>query len=160
MPERVAVGLDRLEQAKAKLDAAAAPEGVTWAVDIPTNSLVLGIPVGARDAATRRFIVTARALDVPVRVEKIAGEALPGKLDAAVLCGRVLRYNATVRYAEETVRQMIETNVCTQPGDSGGALFAGSRRRVWCRVARSRVAARAASGRTSSRSTRPSTPTA
>lgn len=126
VPERVAVGLDRLEQAKAKLDAAAAPEGVTWAVDIPTNSLVLGIPVGARDAATRRFIVTARALDVPVRVEKIAGEALPGKLDAAVLCGRVLRYNATVRYAEETVRQMIETNVCTQPGDSGGALFAGS----------------------------------
>jgi hypothetical protein len=204
---------------------------VTWAIDIPTNSLVLGIPAGACDAATRRFIATARALDVPVRVEKIAGEAVtqafyggeailgasggrcsagfitaassgnqyivtaghctdaintwigdgqtigntaassfPGNDYGAIrinnpsalqpvggvvngggftgitgssqvpvgatvcksgsttgtTCGRVLRYNATVRYAEGTVRQMIETNVCTQPGDSGGALFAGS----------------------------------
>jgi streptogrisin D len=231
VPERVAVGLDRLEQAKAKLDAGAAPEGVTWAVDIPTSSLVLGIPAGARDAATRQLIARARALDVPVRVEKIAGEAatqafyggeailgasggrcsagfitaassgnqyivtaghctdaintwigdgqtigntaassFPGNDYGAIrinnpsalqpvggvvngggytditgssqvpvgatvcksgsttgtTCGRVLRYNATVRYAEGTVRQMIETNVCTQPGDSGGALFAGS----------------------------------
>ncbi len=42
-------------------------------------------------------------------------------------CGRVLRYNVTVRYAEGTVYQLTETNVCTQPGDSGGPLFAGNR---------------------------------
>lgn len=230
-PARVDVSLGRLERAKAELDAAAAPAGATWAVDIPTNSLVLGIPAGTRDARTRQFIAAAKALDVPVRVEKIAGEAatqafyggeailgssggrcsagfitaassgtqyvvtaghctnssstwrgdgqtigntaassFPGNDYGAIrinnpsalqpvgavvngggatditgssqvpvgatvcksgsttgtTCGRVLRYNVTVRYAQGSVGQMIETNVCTQPGDSGGALFAGS----------------------------------
>jgi streptogrisin D len=41
-------------------------------------------------------------------------------------CGRVLRYNATVNYPQGTVRGLTTTNVCTQPGDSGGPLFAGS----------------------------------
>ena len=75
VPERVAHSLERLERAKAELEAATAPVGATWAVDVPTNSLVLGIPAGTRDARTRRFIAAARALDVPVRVERIAGDA-------------------------------------------------------------------------------------
>lgn len=229
--ERVDRSLDRLEQAKSELDASAAPAGATWAVDIPTNSLVLGIPAGTRNATTRQFIAAAKALGVPVRVETIAGEAatqafyggeailgssggrcsagfitaassgtqyvvtaghctnssstwrgdgqiigntaassFPGNDYGAIrinnpsalqpvggvvngggftditgssqvpvgatvcksgsttgtTCGRVLRYNVTVRYAQGSVGQMIETNVCTQPGDSGGALFAGS----------------------------------
>jgi hypothetical protein len=228
---RVDRSLDRLEQAKAELEGADAPAGVTWAVDIPTNSLVLGIPAGTRDARTRQFIAAARELDVPVRIEKIAGDAatqafyggeailgssggrcsagfitaassgnqyvvtaghctnssstwrgdgqtigntaassFPGNDYGAIrinnpsalqpvggvvngggftditgssqvpvgatvcksgsttgtTCGRVLRYNVTVRYAQGSVGQMIETNACTQPGDSGGALFAGS----------------------------------
>jgi streptogrisin D len=41
-------------------------------------------------------------------------------------CGRVLRYNTTVNYPQGTVRGLTTTNVCTQPGDSGGPLFAGS----------------------------------
>jgi len=41
-------------------------------------------------------------------------------------CGRVLAYNVTVRYAEGTVSGLTRTNICTQPGDSGGAMFAGS----------------------------------
>jgi streptogrisin D len=40
-------------------------------------------------------------------------------------CGRVLRYNTTVNYPQGTVRGLTTTNVCTQPGDSGGPLFAG-----------------------------------
>ncbi len=40
--------------------------------------------------------------------------------------GTVTGLNATVNYAEGTVRGMIRTNVCAEPGDSGGALFAGS----------------------------------
>ncbi|NUR91463.1 MAG: S1 family peptidase, partial [Nonomuraea sp.] len=40
--------------------------------------------------------------------------------------GTVTALNATVNYAEGTVRQMIRTNVCAEGGDSGGALFAGS----------------------------------
>ncbi|SCL24831.1 streptogrisin D [Micromonospora pallida] len=39
--------------------------------------------------------------------------------------GTVTGLNATVRYAEGTVRGMIATNVCAEPGDSGGPLYAG-----------------------------------
>jgi streptogrisin D len=42
-------------------------------------------------------------------------------------CGTVQAYNVTVNYAEGTVRGLTRTTICTQPGDSGGALFAGSR---------------------------------
>jgi Trypsin len=41
-------------------------------------------------------------------------------------CGTVLAYDVTVNYAEGTVFGLTETDVCTQPGDSGGPLFAGS----------------------------------
>jgi streptogrisin D len=41
-------------------------------------------------------------------------------------CGTVQAYNVTVNYAEGTVFGMTRTNICTQPGDSGGALYAGS----------------------------------
>ena len=40
--------------------------------------------------------------------------------------GRPGALNATVNYAEGQVRGLIRTNVCAQPGDSGGSLFAGS----------------------------------
>jgi streptogrisin D len=43
-----------------------------------------------------------------------------------VHCGTIQRLNATVRYAEGTVTGLIQTNVCAEPGDSGGSLFAGS----------------------------------
>jgi streptogrisin D len=42
-------------------------------------------------------------------------------------CGTVQAYNVTVNYAEGTVFGLTRTNICTQPGDSGGALYAGSR---------------------------------
>jgi streptogrisin D len=41
-------------------------------------------------------------------------------------CGRVLQYNTTVNYAQGTVFGLTTTNVCVQPGDSGGSLFAGT----------------------------------
>jgi streptogrisin B len=40
--------------------------------------------------------------------------------------GTVTALNATVRYAEGTVSGLIQTNVCAEPGDSGGALYSGS----------------------------------
>ena len=40
--------------------------------------------------------------------------------------GTVQALNATVNYAEGQVSGLIQTNVCAQPGDSGGSLFAGS----------------------------------
>lgn len=41
-------------------------------------------------------------------------------------CGSVLRLNVTVSYPQGTVFGLIETNVCAQPGDSGGPLYAAS----------------------------------
>ncbi|MET9444596.1 S1 family peptidase [Streptomyces sp. NPDC006610] len=39
--------------------------------------------------------------------------------------GRVTALDATVNYPEGTVTGLIETDVCAEPGDSGGPLFAG-----------------------------------
>lgn len=40
--------------------------------------------------------------------------------------GTVQGLNATVNYSEGTVNGLIDTNVCAEPGDSGGSLFDGS----------------------------------
>ncbi|AKN70207.1 streptogrisin [Streptomyces sp. PBH53] len=40
--------------------------------------------------------------------------------------GTVTGLNATVNYAEGTVSGLIQTDVCAEPGDSGGSLFSGS----------------------------------
>ena len=40
--------------------------------------------------------------------------------------GTLIGYGRTVNYAEGTVFDLIETNVCVQPGDSGGLLFQGN----------------------------------
>jgi streptogrisin B len=44
---------------------------------------------------------------------------------SGVHCGTVLALNATVNYAEGTVSGLIETNVCSEPGDSGAPLYNG-----------------------------------
>jgi streptogrisin B len=41
--------------------------------------------------------------------------------------GTVQALNATVRYSEGTVRGLIQTNVCAEPGDSGGPLYDGTK---------------------------------
>jgi streptogrisin D len=43
-----------------------------------------------------------------------------------VRSGSVTATNATVNYAEGSVYGLIRTNVCAEPGDSGGSLFSGS----------------------------------
>ncbi|MFJ8491949.1 S1 family peptidase [Streptomyces sp. NPDC094038] len=40
--------------------------------------------------------------------------------------GTVTGLNATVNYSEGTVGGLIQTDVCAEPGDSGGSLFSGS----------------------------------
>lgn len=61
-----------------------------------------------------------------------AGEAQVGQnvtrdgSTTGVHTGTVTALNASVRYAEGTVSGLIQTNVCAEPGDSGGALYSGS----------------------------------
>ncbi|WP_030158649.1 S1 family peptidase, partial [Glycomyces sp. NRRL B-16210] len=41
-------------------------------------------------------------------------------------CGTVQAFNQTVNYAEGTVRGLTRTNVCAEPGDSGGSFITGN----------------------------------
>jgi streptogrisin D len=43
-----------------------------------------------------------------------------------VHCGSVTATNATVNYPQGTVTGLIRTNICAEPGDSGGPLFTGN----------------------------------
>jgi streptogrisin D len=43
-----------------------------------------------------------------------------------VHCGTVQALNVTVNYSQGTVYGLIQTNVCAEPGDSGGSLFDGT----------------------------------
>jgi streptogrisin D len=45
---------------------------------------------------------------------------------SGVHSGTVSATNATVNYAEGSVSGLIRTNVCAEPGDSGGSLFSGA----------------------------------
>jgi streptogrisin C len=41
-------------------------------------------------------------------------------------CGTVQQLNTSVRYSQGTVNQVTRTNVCAEPGDSGGSFISGS----------------------------------
>jgi streptogrisin D len=225
-PKLVTRSLASLERVKAALDAASAPVGASWGVDLPSNTVLVTVPAGAGAG----FVATARSFGAAVRVQTtravqtqafyggqailhggsrcsagfntrsgsgrnyvltaghctnlggtwttssgqtigpVAASSFPGNdfgairiSDPAALdprggvlyygafrditgasrvavgssacktgsttgttCGTVQAYNVTVRYAEGTVYGLTRTNICTQPGDSGGAMFAGS----------------------------------
>jgi streptogrisin D len=61
-----------------------------------------------------------------------AGEAVVGQevtrsgSTTGVFGGTVEALDVSVQYAEGTVDGTIQTNVCAEPGDSGGALFSGT----------------------------------
>ena len=225
-PRLVTRSLARLERVKAALDAAAAPVGASWGVDVPSNTVLVTVPAGAGAG----FVAKARSFGAAVRVQQtraihtqafyggqailhggsrcsagfntrsgsgrnyvltaghctnlggtwttssgqtigpVAASSFPGNDFGAIrisnptaldprggvlyngafrditgasrvpvgssacktgsttgtTCGTVQAYNVTVNYAEGTVFGLTRTNICTQPGDSGGAMFAGS----------------------------------
>jgi hypothetical protein len=69
--------------------------------------------VGSQDITTAR---TARVGESACRRGSTTG----------TFCGTVQALNATVNYPQGTVTGMIRTNICAQPGDSGGSLYAGT----------------------------------
>jgi hypothetical protein len=223
--------LASLERIKAALDRTRGAAGTSWSVDLASNSVLVSVPAGARDARSAALLAKARSYGSAVRVERLAGairphafyggqailrsgsrcsaafntrsgsgrlyvltaghctnlggtwttssgqtigpvaaSSFPGNDYGAIrisnptaldprggvlsngsfvditgasrvpvgasacktgsttgtTCGTVLAYNVTVNYAEGTVFGMTRTNICTQRGDSGGAMFAGS----------------------------------
>ncbi len=58
-----------------------------------------------------------------------AGSSFPGNDSGSTTgwhCGQVQAFNQTVRYAEGTVTGLTRTNVCAEPGDSGGSFISGN----------------------------------
>ncbi|MFC8848487.1 MULTISPECIES: S1 family peptidase [unclassified Micromonospora] len=47
-----------------------------------------------------------------------------------VRCGSITALNATVNYAEGSVTGLIRTNICAEPGDSGGPLYVAATGRI------------------------------
>lgn len=45
---------------------------------------------------------------------------------SGVRCGTVRALNASISYPEGTVFGLIDTNICSQPGDTGAVLYAGT----------------------------------
>lgn len=84
-----------------------------------TNSNVTALGSVDLYNGTRRDITTA--------ANAFVGEAVTRSGSTShVHTGKVTGLNATVVYAEGAVFGMIKTNVCAEPGDSGGPLFANT----------------------------------
>jgi streptogrisin D len=66
--------------------------------------------------------------DITTAANAFVGEAVKRSGSTTGLrSGSVTALNATVNYAEGTVTGLIRTNVCAEGGDSGGALFDGTK---------------------------------
>ncbi|WUH98652.1 S1 family peptidase [Spirillospora sp. NBC_00431] len=75
-PRIVKHGIKPLTDAKNNLDrfaGTAAVTGLTWGVDVMTNSVVVTVPKSDNDAATKAFVKRARAMSETVRIERVAG---------------------------------------------------------------------------------------
>jgi len=60
------------------------------------------------------------------RTARVGESACRRGSTTGIHCGTILALNATVNYAEGSVSGLIRTNICAEPGDSGGSLYAGS----------------------------------
>ena len=68
-----------------------------------------------------------RVQDIKEAGDPVVGQSVTRSgSTSGVHTGTVTALDQTVNYAEGTVTGMIKTNVCAEPGDSGGSLYAGT----------------------------------
>jgi hypothetical protein len=60
------------------------------------------------------------------RTARVGERACRRGSTTGTFCGTVQALNSTVNYPQGTVTGLIRTNICAQPGDSGGSLYAGT----------------------------------
>ncbi|MFI0405900.1 S1 family peptidase [Actinomadura sp. 3N508] len=75
-PRIVKYGIQPLTAAKNSLDRHAgtpAVTGLTWGLDVMTNSVVVTVPKADNDAATKAFVKRAKALSKAVRIQRVDG---------------------------------------------------------------------------------------
>ncbi len=85
-----------------------------------------GVQVGRRCCRSRRRL-EQRPVGRANRLAREGGQAAKKNgSTTGVSSGSVQALDQTVNYAQGAVYGLIRTNICAQPGDSGGALFAGT----------------------------------
>jgi streptogrisin D len=111
--------------------------GSTWYAN-SSRTTVLGTRAGTsfpgNDYGIVRYTNTSITISGAVGSQDITSARTPSVGEAVTRrgsttgthSGTVLGLNATVRYAEGTVSGLIRTNVCAEPGDSGGPLYRGT----------------------------------
>ncbi|PPK68969.1 S1 family peptidase [Actinokineospora auranticolor] len=78
-------------------------------------------PVGAVNNYSGGRVAVAGSTDAPVGSSICRSGSTTGWH-----CGTIAARNASVTYAEGTITGLIRTNVCAEPGDSGGSAISGS----------------------------------
>uniref|UniRef100_UPI0003689C43 S1 family peptidase n=1 Tax=Nocardiopsis halotolerans TaxID=124252 RepID=UPI0003689C43 len=86
---------------------------------------------GAFVAATSNWNVTDRVADSPETVSgstqaPIGSSVCRSGSTTGWHCGTIEARGQTVSYPQGTVRNLTRTNVCAEPGDSGGSFISGS----------------------------------
>lgn len=102
------------------------PLGTTVQSSFPGNDFALVQTEEGAAGAGAVNLYNGQAQDITQAAEAVVGQRVARSgSTTGVHTGRVLATNATVNFAEGTVSGMIQTDVCAEPGDSGGPLFAG-----------------------------------
>ncbi|MCF1599478.1 S1 family peptidase [Streptomyces muensis] len=98
--------------------------GPTTGTSFPGNDF--GVVQYANPAVPRPG--TIGSVDVTGTATAYVGQSVCRRGAATgVHCGVVTALNATVNYPDGTVSGLIRTNICAEPGDSGGPLYAGDK---------------------------------
>ncbi|NHC12977.1 alpha-lytic protease prodomain-containing protein [Motilibacter deserti] len=114
------------------------PVGTPWYASSSRTPL-LGTTATSVFPGPGDYAVVPYAAGAPARPSAAGPQTITRVLDAAVgqsacrrgsttgtHCGSVTGLNATVNYPQGTVTGLVRTNICAEPGDSGGALYAGT----------------------------------
>ncbi|MCW2903551.1 MAG: peptidase alpha-lytic pro domain protein [Streptosporangiaceae bacterium] len=112
--------------------------GSTWFAD-PAHTVLLGT-MASTNGNTSIVRYTNAGVAKPGSIHLYpgsqdivsAGNAFVGQrvcrsgLTTGVRCGTVTALNQTVNFPEGTLTGLVRTNVCSEPGDSGGPFFSGT----------------------------------
>ena len=98
--------------------------GTTTGSSYPGNDYaIVRYPAGASHPGTVN-LYNGSSQDIVSAADPFVGEAAKRSGSVTgVRSGSVTAVNATVNYAQGTVTGLIKTNICSEPGDSGGPLF-------------------------------------
>ena len=101
--------------------------GTTAGSSFPGNDYAIVRYTGSVSHPGTVDLYNGRSQDITAAANAYVGESVRRSgSTTGVHSGVVQAVNATVNYAEGRVSGLIKTNVCAEPGDSGGSLFAGS----------------------------------